>query len=369
MKIAFVIGTHAELIKCMPLMLELQKRKQDYWFIHTGQHSLSESCKEFRIKKPDYVLSKEAQQNSKLKSETSMSSWLWFFSMIFRIRKLLIRLGPKYVIYHGDTISTGAAAVGSSKIMNPFKKWKNVHLEAGLRSGSLSEPFPEEIVRQVADRFSDILLAVSDLSARNLRRERWLFVRGKIINVGNTVVDSAAITYAEAKKTCKKQKNEYALINMHRHENLKSEKRLEKIVEIIKSMEIRAIWPMHENTKQALEKFGLMHELKKLKNLEIIPLCSYLEFIFLEANCKYLVADGGSIQEESLIFKKPCVLLRKKTERQEGLASGINFLTELDLEYSREIIRKIENGEIKPRNFKNPYGEPGVSKKIINLLK
>ena len=83
----------------------------------------------------------------------------------------------------------------------------------------------------------------------------------------------------------------------------------------------------------------------------------------------YLIVDGGSIQEESLIFKKPCLLLRKKTERQEGLASGINFLTKLDVNYSREIIRKIENNEIEIKNFENPYGKEGVSKRILEILK
>ena len=369
MKIAFVIGTKAELIKCMPIMAELQRRKQDYLFIHTGQHSLSESCTEFRIKKPDYVLSKERKLGSKLKSEAGMSSWIWFFSMIFRIRRILKKLGPEYVIYHGDTISTGAAAIGSSRILNPFKKWKNVHLEAGLRSGSLTEPFPEEIVRRVADGFSDILLAVSELSMRNLKRERPFFVHGRIINAGNTVIDSAAIAYSMAKKKFSKEKREYALINMHRHENLKSEERMRKIINIIKNLEIRAIWPMHENTRQAFISFGMMRELENIKNLEIRPLCGYPEFVFLEANCRYLVVDGGSIQEESLIFRKPCILLREKTERQEGLSTGINFLTKLNIDYAKKTVKKILSKDFKVPKFKNPYGKEGISEKIVDLLK
>ncbi len=372
-KIAFVIGTQAELIKCVSLMLELKERKEDYWFIHTGQHSLGRACENFQIKKPDYVLSEEPEKGTKLGSDKGMSSWKWYLSMIFKVRKTIRRIKPKYVVYHGDTISTGSAAVGSSWILNPFKKWKNVHLESGLRSGSLSEPFPEEIVRQVADRLSDILLAVSGLSARNLRKERWFFVWGKIFNVGNTILDSAMINYEKSKKESKgklkKLKEEFALINLHRHENLKSPERMKRCVEIIKSINIKAIWPLHENTRRILEKYGLMEELKKQENLTLTPLESYEKFIFLLANCKYLIVDGGSIQEESLIFKKPCLLLRKKTERQEGLASGINFLTKLNVKYSREIIRKIENNEIEIKNFENPYGKEGVSKRILEILR
>jgi len=370
-KIAFVIGTQAELIKCVSLMIELKNSNEDYFFIHTGQHSLGKACESFGIKMPDYVLSEEPEKGTKLGSDKGFSSWKWFLGTIFKVRKIIRKLKPKYVIYHGDTISTGSAAVGSSWILNPFKKWKNVHLEAGLRSGSLKEPFPEEIVRQVADRLSDILLAVSELSANNLRKERWFFVWGKIFNVGNTILDSAMINYERSKKVkaFKKPKEEFCLINLHRHENLKSLERMRKCVEIVKSVGIKAIWPLHDNTRQILEKYRLMKELEELPNLTLGPLESYEKFIFLLSNCKYLIVDGGSIQEESLIFKKPCLLLRKTTERQEGLKSGINFLTKLNLKYSREIIRKIENNELEIKNFQNPYGKQGVSRRILDILK
>ncbi|MCX6742158.1 MAG: UDP-N-acetylglucosamine 2-epimerase (non-hydrolyzing) [Candidatus Pacearchaeota archaeon] len=370
--IAFVIGTKAELIKCAPVMLELQKNKTPYFFVHTGQHPLGKSCEEFGIKKPDYFLSEETKEGKQLGSKAGISSWLWFLKIIFKVRGLLRNINPDYVIYHGDTISTGAAAIGSSSILNPFKKWKNVHLEAGLRSGSFLEPFPEEIVRQTADRFSDILLAVSQLSAKNLKRERATGVFGKIFIVGNTVLDSAEITYSKVKKQDnqkKQSKEEYALINMHRHENLGSLDRMQKIIEIIKSINIRSIWPMHEVTKEAFESYGLMRELKKIKKLEITAPVSHKEFILLLINSKYLIVDGGSIQEESLIFKKPCILLRKTTERPEGLSTGINFLTKLNVAYTKKVMRDIEENRIKVKDFKNPYGEVGVSKKILELLK
>lgn len=367
--IAFVIGTKAELIKCAPVMLELQKNKRPYFFVHTGQHPLGKSCEEFGVKRPDYILSEETEEGKQLASSAGLSSWLWFLKIIFKVRHIIRNIKPDYVTYHGDTISTGAAAVGSSSILNPFKKWKNVHLEAGLRSGSFSEPFPEEIVRQTADRFSDILLAVSDVSASNLKRERLTGVFGKIFVVGNTVLDSSEITYNKIKKQSNKTKKSYALINMHRHENLGSLDRMKRIIEIIKSISVNSIWPMHEVTREAFERYGLMKELKKIKGLEITPPASHKEFIYLLINSKYLIVDGGSIQEESLIFKKPCILLRKTTERPEGLSTGINFLTKLDVEYTKQIINKIENNQLKIRNFKNPYGEPGVSKKILNILK
>lgn len=365
-RIAIIIGTKAELIKCMPIMLELQKQRKDYWFIHTGQHPLEKTCEEFGVKKPDFILSKEPKISTKFWSKINRISIFWFLFMIFRIKKLIRKLSPKYVIYHGDTMSTAAASIASSKFLNSNKNWKNVHLEAGLRSGSIWEPFPEEISRGISDKYSDILLAVSNLSEENLKKEN---LKGKIIKIGNTIIDSAIITYNKAKKRYKKPIGEYALINLHRHENLRSRKRMGDIIEILKSVRIKTIWPLHDNTEYYLKKYGLMEDVKSLKNIELTPLVDYFKFIFLLANCKYLITDGGSIQEESLVFKKPCILLRKRTERQEGLFTGINFLTKLDINYTKKIMEKIEKDKIKIKNFKNPYGEKGVSKKIVGLLR
>jgi len=365
--ITIIIGTKAELIKCIPIMLELQKQKKKYWFIHTGQHPLKKSCKEFGVKEPDFILSEEPKISTKFWSKVNNNSIMWFLKMIFQVKEKVRELKPSYVIYHGDTMSTAAAAIGSSNLLNFKKTWKNVHLEAGLRSGSLFEPFPEEISRQLCDWFSDILLAVSKRSEKNLLKQGYS--KSKIKNMGNTVVDSSLITYDQAKKEYKKQKSPYVLINIHRHENLNNKERLEKIVEIIKSVKTNAIWPLHDNTEKYLKDYGLMKDLKKMKNLKITPLENYFKFIFLLANCKYLITDGGSIQEESLVFKKPCIILREKTERQEGLSTGINFLTKLDVSFTKHIIKEIEENKIKVKKFKNPYGERGLSKKIVQLLK
>ncbi|MDD5699650.1 MAG: UDP-N-acetylglucosamine 2-epimerase [Candidatus Nanoarchaeia archaeon] len=362
--IAIVIGTKAELIKCMPLMLELQKQKRDYYFIHTGQHPLGEACREFGIKSPDFILSEEPKISTKFWSKVSTNSAFWLLKIISRIRKLISKLKPGYVIYHGDTMSTAAAAIASSRLFNPLRKWKNVHLEAGLRSGNLLEPFPEEISRKICDKLSDILLVASELSEKNLSCYKN---KKLIINVGNTIVDSASIIHQKDKKKYKKIEEPYALINIHRHENLNNESRMKKIIEIIQSVKIRAIWPLHDNTKSFLEKYNLMDNIRKIKNFNITSLINYSEFIFLMANCKYLITDGGSIQEESLIFRKPCIILREKTERQEGLSTGLNFLT-MDVEQGKRIIGQMEKG-IRIKNFKNPYGEAGVSQRILEILK
>ena len=211
--IAIILGTKAELIKCMPLMLELQKQKRDYYFIHTGQHPLGEACREFGIKIPDFILSEEPKISTKFWSKMNKSSLLWFLKIISKIRKLVSKLKPKYVIYHGDTMSTVAASIGSSRMLNLKKEWKNVHLEAGLRSGRLLEPFPEEISRIISDKLSDILLVVSDLTEKNLQVYKN---KKEVLNVGNTVIDAALTIYKEALRRYKRIKGEYVLVNIPR---------------------------------------------------------------------------------------------------------------------------------------------------------
>lgn len=363
--ITFVLGTKAELIKCMPLMKELEKRGIDYYFIHTGQHSIIDLVKDFEVKEPDIVLYKPPKLSSRFMVKTHKAIF-WVIPLIWKIKKVIKKINPTYVLYHGDTLSTAIAAIASSHLLNPGKKWKNAHLEAGLRSGDIFEPFPEEISRRIADRFSDILFAVSRGSVKNLKKER---LKGKIIQVGNTIVDSAFFSLKMAgKKFGKLKEKNFCLINIHRHENIKSKERLEKIVDIITSVNIPAYWPLHDNTKQQLIKFGLMKKIQEKENIQISKLLSYLEFIRLLANCKYLITDGGSIQEESLVFKKPCILLRMKTEREEGLSTGINFLTKLDVEYNKKLIQRLEHEKFKIPKFKNPYGDGKASQKIVNYL-
>ncbi|MCW1301498.1 MAG: UDP-N-acetylglucosamine 2-epimerase (non-hydrolyzing), partial [Candidatus Nanoarchaeia archaeon] len=350
---AIVLGTKAELIKMMPVMLELQRRNMDYYFIHTGQHSISDLIEDFGLKNPDIVLYTPPSLSSRFMVRTHKAIF-WSIPLIPKIRAAIRASNPSYVLYHGDTLSTSAAAIASSFLINPHKRWKNVHLEAGLRSYDLFEPFPEEISRRIADRFSDILFAPSKLSVQNLRRER---IRGKVIRVGNTIADSILISLNIARKRLKRPKERrYVVVNIHRHENIKCRERMKKIAEIVKSVSLPIYWPIHDNTRQQLQKFGLWQELESIESIHFSPLTPYVEFIWLLKHSTFLITDGGSIQEESLFLRKPCILLRKKTERQEGLNTGINFLTGLDVEYARAIIKKLERG-LTFKNFKNPYGE------------
>ena len=365
-KIAICIGTRAEYIKTFYLMLELQKQKIDYHFISTGQHNLNNLCETFGTKRPDVILSPEPDSSSKFNTNESKAI-KWAIGMIFRIRKEVKKLpNLKYILYHGDTMSTGIASIGSSSLLNPFKKYKNVHLESGLRSFSCREPFPEEIIRRIVTRFSDILIAPSKQSKLNLKK----YKRKKILQLGNTVLDSVDIAYQMAqKRDLKPFDNKFCLISIHRHENLKSEERMKKIVEILLSLKIPSYFPIHSNTKKQLIKFGLYDKLLENENIKIIEPMDYVSFIYQMSKCSLIICDGGSMQEESLIFQKPCIILRMNTERPEGLKSNFQYLSKLDVKKTKEKIKEYLSEDYKVEDFKNPYGKIGVSKKIVDVLK
>ena len=366
--IAIVLGTRAELIKTFPVMLELNKRNIPYVFIHTGQHSLGHLTKELGVKDPDVVLTPPPEKASTKFWVKMWRAIAWNLLLVPKIWGALRKIpNLKWVLYHGDTMSTASAAIAASRILNPAKKFRNAHLEAGLRSKSLREPFPEEMARRICDLFSDTLFAVSTGTEQNLKREHQ---RGKIINTGNTIVDSTELTYQLARKKGIRppKEKQYALLTIHRDENIRYKERLEPIVEILGKIPITTYFALHDNTKKKLKEFGLWDKLNSYPHLKISPLKNYIEFIVWLKHCSLMITDGGSIQEESLVFKTPSILLRKLTERDEGLGTGLNFLTNLDVERAEKLIKKVLDPKWAVSDFKNPYGEYGVSKKVVDEL-
>lgn len=360
MRICVIIGTRAELIKTVPFLSELEKSDIDYTFLSTGQHDLESLCEDFGISKPDKVLSKAPEKSSRFNTSTN-KALLWNVGLIWKLIKELRKMRFDYVIYHGDTMSSALAAFSTSRFFFPFKRFKSVHIESGLRSGSLLEPFPEEISRRVADFFSDILFAVSEKSESNLSLYKWMGKR--IYNIGNTIIDSANLAMNLAKNI---QESDFGVVTVHRHENLKSKERMESIVDILEGSPKKLLFFLHDNTKKSLKEYNLFERLKDGPNIDIRDLLSYPDFLSYLSNSEIVYTDGGSIQEESFIFKVPCILLRNHTERKEGLESDLNFLSRFDVEETIKRAREMVDEDF--RKVKNPYGEKGVSKRILRIL-
>ena len=315
------IGTKAQFIKMAPVMQELERRRIAYNFIDAGQHGglTSDLIQQFELRAPDVLLRSERANIVGLGEAVA-----WAAKNIaraaFRSRqafKELFRSEGGICLIHGDTLTTLLSLFYARRC-----GIKVAHIEAGLRSHDLFNPFPEEIIRLVAMRYSDLLFAPSDWAAENLRQMGCAWKAVKV--GGNTVAD--AVRYARENINGKKQQNKpYVVASIHRVENIYSRSRLTAVVALMEriALERQVIFVLHEPTRSQLARFDLEHRLLRNQMIQMLPLQSYLTFIGLLASADFIVTDGGSVQEESYFLDVPCLVMRKKTERQEGLGQNV----------------------------------------------
>lgn len=327
MKILICLGTRPEWLKIKPLVNRLDPKKYDLFF--TGQH-------EDLLKDIEFKYSVKVENNNNRLDDIISSCMLKF---------------PKenydYVLVQGDTGSALGCALAAYN-----RKIKIIHLEAGLRTYDLNNPFPEESYRQIISRISDINLCPTELSKKNLINEK---VSGKIYVVGNTVLDNL-IDF--------KEKTEYSnnvLITLHRRENHEIIKewflKLNEIADTYKDLNF--IIPIHPNPNVQIYKNILN------KNIKVIDPLSHNDLIDLLITCKFVITDSGGIQEEATFFNKKTIVCRITTERPEAIDTGHLFLCKTPNELSNLVYITNQNYYI---NNKCPYGDGHSSKKIIKIL-
>lgn len=349
MKPAIIIGTKAEYIKMFPVMLELQQRKIDYLFIATGQHYLNDLVKKFGTQAPDIIINPQ----DGFKGDTG-GAFGWAIKTLPKIISMLRKhTDIDYVIVHGDTISTLIASVAARLTGKQL-----CHVEAGLRSGNLREPFPEEIVRRIVDFLSHIKFAPSQKAANRLK--------GTSINTGNTSVDSLHTALSLCKSSFLIDKP-YSVCTIHRHENIKSKERMDKILNCLGYSEMEILFFIHDNTIKKLKDFGLYEKLKQNKNIKLMRPIPYIEFSKVLSGAKIIFTDGGGMSEEAAELNIPCVILRYETEREELLDRWDQTLTKLNLDKARKAMR-IYSLPHDPYILPNPYNGHGSSNKIVNFL-
>lgn len=316
----FFIGTEAELIKVFPVMIECMNQGGLCHIIASGQNDLTRSriMKVLRLNGKFIELSKESQIK---KSAVGLLKW---FIRTYRIAVNSIEehfdrveLKGAPMVVHGDTVSTFMGARIGKKLGCLV-----CHVEAGLRSHHLFNPFPEEIDRLLTSRVARLHFAPGDEPEQNLKK-----VKGRVINTQqNTLLDS--LRFSERIPI---QSNiegileeEYFIFVMHRQENLANKKFVcDVVTEITKITEHhKCVIILHEITRNTFDRFGLMDKLKINNNIILQPRVDYFDFMKLLQNSHFVITDGGSNQEELFYMNKPCLIMRKTTERTEGL--GVN---------------------------------------------
>ena len=309
MKILMIIGTRPEAIKMLPLALEIRKHQEfELEICHSGQHRemAREVFELFKIE-PDHTFDAMREGQSLMELTTRL---LNYFDMLFMKTK------PEIVLVHGDTTSAFCASLAAF-----YRGIRVAHIEAGLRTHNVSEPFPEEFNRVCIDCTADLCFAPTALAVKNLESEG----RNDAILVGNTVID--ALKYTISNKYFSPFLDmaggrKIILITAHRRENLGEKMRsaLLGVRDILLSGDdLFAIFPAHPNPAVR----GVADEVfKNIKNIKICPPLPLRDFHNILSRSHVVLTDSGGIQEEATSLGIPTFLMRDATERSEGVESG-----------------------------------------------
>jgi UDP-N-acetylglucosamine 2-epimerase (non-hydrolysing) len=354
MKLSIILGTRPEIIKMAPVIRECEKRKLDYFILHTGQHYSYNMDKiffeELNLSLPKYNL--------------EIGSHIYgrqLNLMINGIQNILKKEMPDIVLVLGDTNTVLAGALAAHRL-----GIKIGHIESGLRS---YEIMMEEINRVLVGLHASYHFAPTRISKENLLKEG--IEESRIFITGNTIVDSLLenINIANNKydilKKFNLEKDNYILVTLHRPENVDNKYILQNILKGLEltyeKFNLPIIFSVHPRTRNRIKEFNL-----KIKDeINIIDPQGYLEFLQLMANSRLIITDSGGLQEESCVLKVPCVTIREVTERPESIEVGSNILAGYDpvkiLECSQEMMNK-------DRNWENPFGDGKAGKKIIDNI-
>ncbi len=318
--IHIMIGTKAQFIKMAPIMRELDRRAVHFNFIDTGQHAgiTGDLIESFGLREPDVRLREEKTSITRLSEALAWAGESLGRSALKAedIRRNVFRGAKGICLVHGDTLTTLMSLLFARRC-----GIKVAHVEAGLRSFDLLNPFPEEIIRLIVMRYSDVLFAPSAWACENLKKMR---LGGKTIHAGgNTIIDT--LRFAASRSSGTRPAGSYVVATLHRVETIYSRSRLETVVALLERIgrERRVLFVLHEPTRQQLVRRGLYAKLENLPSVEMMPIQPYLTFLHLLAGADFIVTDGGSIQEESYYLNIPCLVMRAKTERTEGLGANV----------------------------------------------
>lgn len=366
MKIAIVVGTRPEVIKLAPVYLELKKSKEfKPILISTGQHKemVNEMFQWFGIKE-DHNL-KLMQKNQSLQCITAR--------VIEATYNLFSKIKPDLVMVEGDTVSVMAAGLAAFYLKIPL-----AHVEAGLRTDNIYNPFPEEMARRMVSQLTSIHFAPTRQAIINLKKEN---IGKNVYLTGNTVIDALMYTVRKIKNSVEMlratslrpdfKKYRVILVTMHRRENFgKAHKDIAKtLLKILNKFPDTAILlPLHKNPKV---RDVIKPILKNHKRVFLTEPLGYVPFVYAMKNSYLILTDSGGVQEEAPILGKPALVLRTTTERPEGIKAGSAKLVGTDPEkIFNETAKLLTNKKAynKMSRIKNPYGNGRASKRIVKIL-
>lgn len=369
--VLIMVGTRPEAIKLYSVYTSLKNENIPTLWCSTGQHTqmVEDVCHLLGIH-PDYEF-KIMKPNQDLFYITE--------SILAKTKELINAVKPSMIVVQGDTTTAFAAALAAFYLRVPI-----AHVEAGLRTGNIYAPFPEELNRKWISTIASYHFAPTIQAVKNLENEG--INTSKIFCTGNTVVDTLYAVNEKIKinefspssnlsnliDDIRTRKQKIFLLTAHRRESL--ENGFHNIFSAIKSTlekhpEIHFIYPMHPNPliKKIADEVGLQTS----SNIDILPPLSYQDMVYLLDSADVVVTDSGGIQEEAISLNKSTLILRNETDRPEGVSEGLAILAGTDRYMIEESIDKIlENmlsGNVSSKV--SPYGDGKASLRIAKIIK
>jgi len=372
-KILLVFGTRPEAIKMAPLVKAFEKENSIVSKVCvTAQHRemLDQVLDIFDIK-PDYDLNL-MKSGQDLYDITS--------NVLLGIKDVLSNFKPDIVLVHGDTTTTSAASLAAF-----YQKIKVGHVEAGLRTGDMYSPWPEEANRQITGVLANYHFAPTKVSKENLLKENK--DSSTILVTGNTVIDALFLALDRIEKEkdlkekiIKKINSQYRiseyqkiiLVTGHRRENFGEG--FINICEALKEIALNnphvdIVYPVHLNPNVQKPVKDILSD---VSNIFLIEPLEYESFIYLMNKAYFIITDSGGVQEEAPSLGKPVLVMRDTTERPEAIEAGTVKLVGTNKETivkeaNRLLVYSSEYEKMSKAH--NPYGDGKACKKIVEFIK
>lgn len=354
-----VVGTRPEAIKMAPIILKLQVQNWvNVSILATGQHKelLTSVLDSFGIK-----VDHNFEVMSENQSLASLTAKILSLTSDFFERNGK----PDVVIVQGDTTTVFAICLAAF-----YLNIRIAHVEAGLRTFDIKNPFPEEMNRSFASKLASWHFAPTEVAATNLLREG--ISSSNILVTGNTVIDALfMVNRVPLKYQERIGNNKLILVTTHRRENFG--KPLFNIFSALKKLaseysDVTILIPLHPNPN--LKKVA-MEILSGYKNILLTAPLTYPEFVEAMKNAYLIISDSGGVQEEAPALGVPVLVIRGETERPEAIANGSNKLvgTELDSIYlSSKFLLDNSHEYLNMTNKGSPYGDGNAASRIVNRL-
>jgi UDP-N-acetylglucosamine 2-epimerase (non-hydrolysing) len=360
-----VFGTRPEAIKMAPVIKVLQSEttRFEVKVVVTGQHrEMLDQVLDFFEIRPDHDL--DIMRHGQTLTEITSR-------VLAGLEEVILAEKPAIVLVHGDTTTTFAASLAAF-----YQRVAVGHVEAGLRSHNMYNPFPEEMNRRLTGALTTLHFAPTDSAAAQLAQEG--VPESNVFVTGNTVIDALLGTVKDdyvfgdqVLRGLDFEKERVILLTTHRRENwgIPMQRIFSAVRQLITTFsDIRVVFPVHKNPQIREVAVGALGGLPRVN---LIEPPAYEEFVNLMARVCFLLTDSGGLQEEAPSLGKPVLVLRETTERPEGVAAGTALLVGTD---DGQIVKEATKLLTDTKAYAamaeapNPYGDGQAAKRVAQIL-